>query len=169
MKQKKALGKQTTAKTQEDLCLNGSLSHNEELGELQNLFRTVERSDLQEPSLAQWEKFQDGVMGRIRTLGEEAGGRRIWLQTWKDKIIATDSICLKLLIYLLLAILAAGIILLGYFAYVMLGHQTAEASLGVSESQLSIFQTIRIIVERNEKISEIAIRTLDVMKMPFVM
>ena len=48
MKQKKALGKRTTLKKQEELHLDGSLSHNEELGELQSLFRTVEKNDLQE-------------------------------------------------------------------------------------------------------------------------
>jgi len=154
MKQKKALGKRALAKTEEELYLRGSLSHNEELGELQHLFHTVEKSELQEPKLAQWEKCQNALMSRIRTLEKEICGHRVWLQTWKDKITATDSICLKLLVYLLLTILAARVILLGYFAYVMLSHQAPE--------QVGVQQPIEIIAQACGGISEIAIRLLAV-------
>jgi hypothetical protein len=125
MKQKKALGKRAIAKTEEELYLKGSLTHIEELGELQNLFHAVEKKELQEPNLAQWERFGNRVMSRIRPV-EKKIGHRVWLQTWKDKITATDSICLKLLIYLLLAITVAGVLLLGYVVYVMLSHQPLE-------------------------------------------
>ena len=161
MKQKKALGKRAAAKTEEELYLRGSLTHNEELGELQHLFHTVEKNELQEPKLAQWEKFQNGLMSRIRTLENEIGGHRVWLQTWKDKITATDSICLKLLIYLLITILAAGLVLLGYFAYVMLSPQAPE--------QVGVQQPVEIIAQAYGVISGVAIRTLAVVKMLFVM
>ncbi len=152
MKQKKALGKRAAAKTEEELYLRGSLSHNEELGELQHLFHTVEKNELQEPKLAQWEKCQNALMSRIRTLEKEIGGHRVWLQTWKDKITATDSICLKLLIYLLITILAAGVILLGYLAYVLLSHQSPE--------QIGVQQPIEIIAQAYGGISGVAIRLL---------
>ena len=154
MKQKKALGKRAAAKTEEELYLRGSLTHNEELGELQHLFHMVEKNELQEPKLAQWEKFQNGLMSQIRTLEKEIGGHRVWLQTWKDKITATDSICLKLLVYLLLTILAAGVILLGYLAYVLLSHQSPE--------QIGVQQPIEIIAQACGGISEIGIRLLAV-------
>ena len=154
MKQKKALGKRAAAKTEEELYLRGSLTHNEELGELQHLFHTVEKNDLQEPKLAQWEKFQNGLMSQIRTLEKEIGGHRVWLQTWKDKITATDSICLKLLIYLLITILAAGVILLGYLAYVLLSHQSPE--------QIGVQQPIEIIAQACGGIPGVAMRLLAV-------
>jgi len=96
----------------------------QELGELAELFSAV-KAPIRKPTTEQWEKARTRVMEGLHQPAASS------LTTLKDKILATDSVACRCLLYLAV-LMALGILAVSaYFLFQELIPQTAEAAVHI--------------------------------------
>ena len=92
-----------------------------ELGELGPLFQAI-RTPVQEPNWAQVEKTRNKLMNRIEN------SRCDFLTTLKDKLSTTDSLCVRVFVYVILIIALAILAVSAFFVFEALISRPVEAA-----------------------------------------
>lgn len=108
------LGKKATVKEDLKIILQNAVTHEQELGDLKDVFALVEGKKCESPNLAQWQLMNDRLFVGLRS--RRPTGGNIFKQ-WRDWWLSTDSRWKSFVACLVCAVVAIVIMLAAYFAY----------------------------------------------------
>jgi type VI protein secretion system component VasF len=118
------LGKKYSLKEDLKIILQKAVTHEQELGDLKDVFYFVEGKTFQSPTLTQWQQVNEAVVEQIRSQKPSAVS---FLRRGRDWWLTTDSRWKTFIAYVVCALVALIVLVCSYVAYRLLFGQTASA------------------------------------------
>jgi hypothetical protein len=137
------LGKKYSLKEELKLILQKAVTHEQELGDLKDIFSVVEGRQCESPTLAQWQRMNDRLSGQLSARRPTAAS---YFTQWRDWWLATDSYWKVFIACVLCALIALVALVVSYFMYkILFGHATSAVVASGSLAHIScIAGSIRV-------------------------